>query len=56
VIMVRDGDDAVIGIRDTGIGIAAEMLPRLWDIFSQADRALDAGRAVSGLASRSRGG
>jgi PAS domain S-box-containing protein len=41
VITARDGDDAVVRIRDTGIGIAAEMLPRLWDLFAQADRSLD---------------
>jgi PAS domain S-box-containing protein len=40
-------DQAIIRIRDTGIGITAEMLPRIWSLFAQADRALD--RAQGGL-------
>lgn len=34
----RDGDAAVVTVRDTGIGIRAEMLPRIFDPFTQADR------------------
>jgi len=32
--------EAVVRIRDTGIGIAPDMLPRVFDLFSQADRTL----------------
>ena len=42
-----DGDHAVIRVRDAGIGIDPEMLPRVFDMFVQADRA--GGRARSGL-------
>ena len=38
---------AVVRVRDTGIGMAPEMLPRLFEVFSQADRSLD--RAQGGL-------
>ena len=44
-----DGDSAVIRVRDTGIGIAAEMLSSVFDLFTQADRSLD--RSQGGWAS-----
>lgn len=34
----RDGDQVVMRIRDNGIGISADMLPRLFDMFFQAER------------------
>jgi signal transduction histidine kinase/PAS domain-containing protein/ActR/RegA family two-component response regulator len=43
----RQGDEAAIRVRDTGIGIAPELLPRMWELFVQGDRALD--RAQGGL-------
>jgi PAS domain S-box-containing protein len=45
--MRRDGTDAVIAVRDSGIGIAPDMLPRVFDLFAQAERGLD--RAQGGL-------
>ncbi len=35
----RDGDQAVVRVRDTGIGITPELLPRVFDMFVQADPA-----------------
>jgi signal transduction histidine kinase/CheY-like chemotaxis protein len=45
---VKEKDkDAIIRVRDNGMGIAPELLPRVFDLFTQADRALD--RAQGGL-------
>ena len=42
-----EGDDAVLRIRDNGIGIAPELLPRVFDLFTQGPRTLD--RSQGGL-------
>ena len=34
----REGDDAVLRVRDTGPGIAPDDLPRIWDRLYRADR------------------
>lgn len=34
----RQGDEALLTVRDEGIGIAADMLERVFDLFVQADR------------------
>jgi signal transduction histidine kinase len=43
----REGDEIVLRVRDTGIGLSAEMLPRVFDLFVQEHQALD--RAQGGL-------
>jgi PAS domain S-box-containing protein len=41
------GGQIVLRVRDTGAGIAADLLPHVFDLFRQADRSLD--RAQGGL-------
>ena len=43
----REEASAVISVRDSGTGIAAEMLPKVFDLFTQADRTYE--RAQGGL-------
>ena len=43
----REGNYAVISVRDTGVGIPVEVLPRVFDLFTQADRTYH--RAQGGL-------
>lgn len=43
----RQGAAATISVRDNGVGIPAELLPRVFEIFTQVDRSL--GRAQGGL-------
>ena len=43
----RDGADVVVRVRDNGIGIAPDVLPRIFDLFMQGDRSLD--RSQGGL-------
>lgn len=43
----REGEQAVVSVSDTGIGIDPEMLPRIFDFFTQAGRRTD--RSQGGL-------
>jgi PAS domain S-box-containing protein len=43
----RQGDDVVISVRDAGFGISADMLPKVFDLFTQGDRSLS--RSEGGL-------
>jgi signal transduction histidine kinase/ActR/RegA family two-component response regulator len=43
----KDDDEAVISVRDTGVGIPAAMLPRVFDLFTQMDA--EAGFVERGL-------
>ena len=47
ITFARDGNDAVVRVKDTGMGIHREMLPRVFDMFRQADRT--GGRSRGGL-------
>ncbi|HXI57861.1 MAG TPA: ATP-binding protein [Polyangia bacterium] len=43
----REGTEVVIDVIDTGIGIEPELLPRIFDMFTQGERPID--RAEGGL-------
>jgi signal transduction histidine kinase/CheY-like chemotaxis protein len=41
VTAAREGDQVAVRVRDTGVGIPAVMLPRVWDMFTQVDHSLE---------------
>lgn len=43
----RQGSDVVVRVKDTGVGIPADMLAKIFDLFTQVDRSLE--RSQSGL-------
>lgn len=45
-LLIED-DQAVLSVRDTGLGIPGDMLPKVFDLFVQGDRSLD--RSQGGL-------
>ncbi|MGH8611031.1 MAG: hybrid sensor histidine kinase/response regulator, partial [Gammaproteobacteria bacterium] len=49
VTVVREGGEAVIRVRDTGIGIATEELPRVFEMFTQLDTSLERSRGGLGI-------
>jgi PAS domain S-box-containing protein len=49
VRLAAEDNQAVLTIRDTGVGMEAGMLARLFEPFSQADRSLDRSRGGLGL-------
>ncbi|MFL6712944.1 MAG: ATP-binding protein, partial [Sulfurifustis sp.] len=47
VSVKREGDEAVLRVRDSGLGLEPDLLPRVFDLFVQGRRSLD--RAQGGL-------
>ena len=43
----QEGNECVLRVRDTGVGITTALLPRIFDLFTQAERSLD--RSQGGL-------
>jgi two-component system, chemotaxis family, CheB/CheR fusion protein len=49
ISLERDGDEAVLSVVDNGIGMAADLIPTIFEIFVQAERSLDGKSAGLGL-------
>jgi PAS domain S-box-containing protein len=47
VDVLREGQEAVLRVSDTGIGISPEILPKVFELFAQAEQPRD--RAAAGL-------
>ena len=45
----RQGDDAVVTVGDNGVGIAAHMLPKVFELFTQVDRSLEKSQGRLGI-------
>jgi two-component system CheB/CheR fusion protein len=46
---VRDGDEVEVRVRDNGVGITPEILPRIFDLFVQGERRLHEARGGMGI-------
>lgn len=49
ISLERDGNEAVLSVVDNGIGMAADLIPTIFEIFVQAERSLDGKSAGLGL-------
>ena len=47
VSLQEQGDEAVLQVRDSGVGIAPDLMPHIFDLFTQAERSLP--RSQGGL-------
>ena len=47
VALEREGGQAVLRVSDNGMGVSADLLPRIFDLFAQGERGLD--RSEGGL-------
>jgi PAS domain S-box-containing protein len=47
--VARQGDEAVISVKDAGVGIPLNMLPRVFDLFWQVDRTLEKSQGGLGV-------
>ena len=47
LIVQQEGGEAMVRVRDSGVGISPEALPRIFDLFTQADKSL--ARSEGGL-------
>jgi PAS domain S-box-containing protein len=45
----QQGSDAVVSVKDTGVGIPPHMLPKVFEIFTQVDRSLEKSHGGLGI-------
>jgi PAS domain S-box-containing protein len=45
----RQGSDVVVTVKDTGIGIAVDQLPRIFEMFTQVDQSLEKSQGGLGI-------
>jgi PAS domain S-box-containing protein len=49
VTATQEHDEAVVRVQDTGVGIAPDLLPQIFDLFTQADRSLSHSQGGLGI-------
>ena len=49
IVGAAEGDQVMVSVKDDGIGIPAQLLPHIFDLFVQAPQALDRSRGGLGL-------
>ncbi|HVX11150.1 MAG TPA: ATP-binding protein [Pirellulales bacterium] len=49
LIVRQEGGEVIVGVKDNGIGIPADMLPNVFDMFMQVDRNLERSQAGLGV-------
>ena len=49
VAIQRDGPDAVVRVRDSGIGLTPTQVPKIFEMFAQVDQSLERGRGGLGV-------
>jgi signal transduction histidine kinase/CheY-like chemotaxis protein len=49
VSATAEGDQAMLRVQDSGVGISADLLPRIFDLFAQGERGLERSRGGLGI-------
>lgn len=49
VVAQREGDELVVSVRDTGIGVEPALLPRIFELFVQGEQSVERARGGLGL-------